>query len=88
MAVGTIARISYDVITTIIYYVFCFMAWFWTEFLPFVIQYIALPLFVLGVIMAIAFAGGTVLFTIIFFIVMYYFIKETIFTSDPFGSYI
>ena len=60
-----------------------FTKWFYLEFLPFVIQYIGIPLFVLGVILAVAFAGGTLLFTILFFIFMYYFIKGTIFTSSP-----
>ena len=57
--------------------VFLFAKWFYTTFLPFVIQYIGIPLFVLGVVMAIAFAGGTLLFTVLFFITMYYFIKGT-----------
>ena len=60
-----------------------FAVWFYLTFLPFVIQYIGIPLFVLGVILAVAFAGGTLLFTILFFIFMYYFIKGTIFTSSP-----
>ena len=63
--------------------IWAFTKWFYLTFLPFVIQYIGIPLFVLGILLAIAFAGGTLLFTILFFIFMYYFIKGTIFTSSP-----
>jgi hypothetical protein len=63
-----------------------FTKWFYGEFLPFVIQYIGLPMFFLGILLAFAFAGGTLLFMIIFFIFMYYFIKGTIFNSNPFPN--
>ena len=79
MAVGSILTISYNIIFTVISGVLRFMYWFYFDFLPVIIQYIALPLFVLGVILAIAFAGGTLLFTIAFFIFIFFFIKHTIF---------
>jgi hypothetical protein len=60
-----------------------FVIWFYTDFLPFVILYIGLPMFFLGILLAFAFAGGTLLFMFIFFIFMYYFIKGTIFNSNP-----
>jgi 4-hydroxybenzoate polyprenyltransferase len=60
-----------------------FAYWFYLKVIPFVLQYIAIPMFALGILMALAFAGGTVLFTIIFFIAMYFFIKGTIFNSNP-----
>ena len=56
---------------------------FYGTFLPFVIQYIGIPLFVLGVVLALAFAGGTMVFTIAFCIFMFFFIKGTIFNSKP-----
>ena len=58
-----------------------FMIWFYGTFIPFVIQYLGIPLFILGVLLALAFAGGTLLFTIAFAVFMYYFIKGTIFDS-------
>jgi hypothetical protein len=64
-------------------WLFRFLYWFYIEVIPFIIQYIALPMFVLGMILALAFAGGTLLFTVIFFIFMYFFIKGTIFGSKP-----
>jgi hypothetical protein len=58
-----------------------FAWWFYAKLIPFVLQYIGIPMFLLGIILAVSFAGGTVLFIIVFFLVMYYFIKGTIFTS-------
>jgi hypothetical protein len=63
--------------------IFNFAKWFYLTFLPFVVQYIGIPMFVLGIILALAFAGGTMLFTIVFFIFMYFFIKGTLFDSKP-----
>lgn len=60
-----------------------FVQWFYLSFIPFIIQYIGLPMFLLGVIMAIAFAGGTLLFTVLFCVFMFFFIKGTIFDSTP-----
>ena len=79
MPVSAVISIGYDIICKVLGGVFSFMKWFYFDFLPAILQYIALPLFVLGIILAIAFAGGTVLFTIVFFIFIYYFIKHTIF---------
>ena len=63
--------------------VFYFAKWFYLTFLPFIIQYIGIPMFALGVLLALAFAGGTMIFTILFFIFMFYFIRGTIFNSKP-----
>jgi len=66
-----------------IFYLLKFAWWFYGTLIPFVIQYIGIPMFALGILLAVAFAGGTVLFTIVFFIFMFYFIKGTIFSSKP-----
>ena len=71
------------VILPILKAIYYFAKWFYLSFLPFIIQYIGIPLFILGIILALAFAGGTLVFTILFFIVMYFFIKGTIFNSKP-----
>ena len=60
-----------------------FMEWFYLTFIPFIIQYLGVPLFILGVLLAIGLAGGTLLFTIVFAVFMFYFIKGTIFDSTP-----
>ena len=64
-------------------YLLKFARWFYLTFLPFILQYIAIPLFVLGVLIAFAFAGGTLLFIITFTIFIFFFIKGTIFSSTP-----
>ncbi len=60
-----------------------FSVWFYLTFLPFILQYIAIPFFVLGIIIALAFAGGTLLFILVFTIFIFFFIKGTIFSSTP-----
>ena len=72
-----------DIIFGIFKGIFNFAIWFYGTFLPFVIQYIGIPLFALGIILALAFAGGTMLFVIAFFIFTFFFIKGTIFNSKP-----
>ena len=78
---GAITKTALDIILNTGGILIQFMRWFYLTFLPFVIQYIGIPLFVLGVILAVAFAGGTLIFIILFFIFMYFFIKGTIFDS-------
>ena len=81
MPVGDVMAIAYDVLCNTLSGVFKFLKWFYLDFLPFIIQYIAVPLFFLGLLLAVAFAGGTLIITIVFFIFMYFFIKHTIFVS-------
>jgi len=80
---GAIISVVAKIIGYTIYYVALFAKWFYLTFLPFVIQYIALPMFVLGILIAVGFAGGTLIFTIFFFVFMYFFIRETIFKTPP-----
>ena len=70
-----------DFIAFVCVEIYKFAKWFYLSFLPFIIQYIGIPLFVLGILLAVAFAGGTLLFTILFFVFMFFFIKGTIFDS-------
>ena len=83
MAINAIIAVIDYVILPILKAIYYFAKWFYLTFLPFIIQYIGIPLFILGIILALAFAGGTLVFTILFFIVMYFFIKGTIFNSKP-----
>lgn len=80
---GNVLALGFDLIAFICVKVYQFAVWFYFTFLPFVIQYVGIPLFCLGIILAIAFAGGTVLFTTVFFIFMFYFIKGTIVDTKP-----
>jgi hypothetical protein len=81
MPIGNVFAIVYHLLCSTVYGIFVFLRWFYLDFLPFIIQYIAIPLFILGLLMAVAFAGGTLLITIVFFVFLYFFIKYTIFVS-------
>jgi hypothetical protein len=80
---GAVLSIAFDFVAFVCVQVYEFAKWFYLTFLPFVIQYLGLPLFFLGILLAIAFAGGTVLLTMVFFIFMYYFIKGTLLDTKP-----
>jgi len=60
-----------------------FAWWFYGTLIPFIIKWIGIPMFLLGVLLAVSFAGGTALFTIVFFVVMYFFVKKIIFDTIP-----
>ena len=70
-------------IIDIIKLVYYLLKWFVTVFVPFVVQYIGIPGFAIGILFAISMMGGTVLFVLVFCAMMYYFIKGTIFKSIP-----
>ena len=73
----------FDFIAFVCVEIYEFVKWFYLSFLPFVIKYLGIPLFFLGILLALAFAGGTVLFTVVFFIFMFYFIKGTLVDTKP-----
>ena len=60
---------------------------FYVYVLPYTLNYIGIPLFVLGLLMAIGFVGSNILMFILFMILGYYFIKGTIFSSPYSKSY-
>ena len=60
-----------------------FAWWFYGTLIPFIIKWIGIPMFLLGVLLAVSFAGGTLIFTIVFFLVMYFFVKKLIFNTIP-----
>jgi hypothetical protein len=76
---GQIITVIAKIIGYTLYYVALFAIWFYGTFLPFIIQYIGIPLFALGILLALSFAGGTILFAVLFFVFMFFFIKGTIF---------
>jgi hypothetical protein len=58
---------------------------FYFNLLPFTLNYIGAPLFVLGILAAIGFIGGNILFLVIFAVLGYYFVKGTLF-SPPYSK--
>lgn len=63
-----------------LYYI---LKWFLIVFVPFVVQYIGIPAFAIGILFSLSMMGGTILFVLVFCAMMYYFIKGTIFKSKP-----
>jgi len=63
-----------------LYYI---LKWFLIVFVPFVVQYIGIPAFAIGILFSLSMMGGTILFVLVFCAMMYYFIKGTIFKSHP-----
>ena len=60
-----------------------FIVWVYLTLIPFLVTYIGIPLFVLGILMGISFSGGALMIMLIFFVAMYFFIKKTVF-HNPF----
>ena len=52
---GAVLSIAFDFVAFVCVQVYQFAKWFYLTFLPFVIQYLGLPLFFLGILLAIAF---------------------------------
>ena len=59
--------------------------WVYLTLIPFMVTYIGIPLFILGILMGISFSGGSLMIMLIFFVSMYFFIKKTVF-HNPFST--
>jgi hypothetical protein len=60
---------------------------FYIYVLPYTLNYIGIPLFVLGLLVAIGFVGSNILMFILFMVLGYFFIKGTLFSSPYSKSY-
>ena len=83
MAVGTLLIILKDLLAKFIEFMYYFLKWFYLNLLPFIVIYIGIPLFVIGVLLSLFFQAGTILCIIVFSIGFYYFIKSTMINSNP-----
>ena len=61
---------------------FGMLYYFYTTILPFLVQYIGIPLFVIGCFMGLA-ASGAVLVTLIVAGIVYYFYMKKVYGVDP-----
>lgn len=77
---GAAASVVIGIIRVIIEQIVDFTIWFYTTFLPFMLKYFGIPLFLLGILLGLAFTGGTLFFMVIFFVFMYFFVKNLILT--------
>lgn len=80
---GSILIIIKDIIVGVFTVFINLIIWFLSSLLPTLITYIGMPMFILGVIVALGLTGGSVLFFIIAAFGLYYFIKNAVFKSDP-----
>jgi len=71
------------VIIHLIKSIYYLLKWFLIVFVPFVVQYIGIPAFAIGILFSLSMMGGTILFVLVFCAMMYFFIKGTIFKSKP-----
>ena len=72
-----------DILLKFLQLMYYFLKWFYLNLLPFIVIYIGIPLFVIGVLLSLFFQAGTVLCIVVFSIGFYYFIKSTIINSTP-----
>ena len=77
---GAAASVVIGIIRVIIEQIVDFTIWFYTTFLPFMLKYFGIPLFLLVILLGLAFTGGTLFFMVIFFVFMYFFVKNLILT--------
>ena len=78
--------VIWDIVRNFVYY-FGLLLWkFYTQFLPFLVIYIGIPLFVIGVLLALSFSGGMILVIVGFAVGLYLLIYYGIFDTNPYTS--
>ena len=83
MAVGHVLLIIAQSVWFVFSQLINLLIWFLTSLLPTLITYIGMPMFILGIIMALGLTGGSILFFIVVAVGLYYFIKKAVFKSSP-----
>ena len=87
MPTPSISSTPHGMVLTVIVHIvkslYYLLKWFLIVFVPFVVQYIGIPAFAIGILFSLSMMGGTILFVLVFCAMMYYFIKGTIFKSKP-----
>ena len=77
--------ILYEIIKAIFVALWDLIVWIYLTLIPFMVKYIGIPLFIMGLLMGSAFSMGSFLVIIIFFIGAFFFIKGTVF-HNPFSK--
>jgi hypothetical protein len=75
--------ILYDIIKGLVIALRDLIFWIYLTLIPFLVMYFGVPLFILGLLMGVAFSGGTFIILLIFFVALFYFIKNSVF-HNPF----
>ena len=83
MAIGAVLIIIKDLVVGVFSFFINLMIWFLSSLLPTLITYIGMPMFILGIVVALGLTGGSILFFILTALGMYHFIKNAVFKSNP-----
>lgn len=67
-----------DVILYILKIIWSFLVLLFTKIMPFIVMYIGVPAFILGIIMGLFFLGGHILLVIVFVVGIFYYIKNLV----------
>lgn len=83
-ATSQVSVVIWDIVSNFFFY-FGLLLWkFYTEFLPFLVIYIGIPLFVIGVLLALSFSGGMILIIAGFAVGLYLLVYYGIFNPNPY----
>jgi hypothetical protein len=67
-----------DIILYILKIIWSFLVLLFTKIVPFIVMYVGIPAFILGVIMGLFFLGGHILLVIVFVVGIIYYIKSLV----------
>jgi len=65
----------FSVIFAILKFVGYIMYWIFIKIVPFLVIYVGIPLFILGILLGLLFFGGHLLFLVVFFVGIYFYIR-------------
>ena len=82
MVVVEILQIIFYVIAVVLQLLWGMFYYFYTTLLPFLVQYVGIPLFVIGCFIGLA-SSGAVLVTLIVAGIVYYFYMKKVYGVDP-----
>jgi uncharacterized membrane protein len=68
----------FDIILYILKIIWSFLILLFTKIIPFIVMYIGVPAFILGIIMGLFFLGGHILLVIVFIVGIIYYIKNLV----------
>ena len=65
----------FQIIAKIVELVGLVLYWIFVEIVPFLVIYVGIPLFILGILLGLLFFGGHLVFLIVFFVGIYFYIR-------------
>ena len=65
----------FQIIKFIVEVIGLILYWIFVEIIPFLVIYVGIPLFILGILLGLLFFGGHLVFLIVFFVGIYFYIR-------------